>query len=74
MRQIQSEKKDRNDVATILTVGEWVMFSVTNGSKNNQVWLGRGMSNPDMGRQGVRQNTIRGVYYYQSKAPEAGRN
>ena len=73
-RQIQSERKNRNDAAAKLTVGNWVLFAVVNDEEDDQVWLGRVMSNPAGGGQGVCQNTTRGIHFYSNKAVVIGQN
>jgi hypothetical protein len=48
------------------------MVAVVNNSKDNQVWLGRMMSNTNWTEYA--QNTPQGLYYYQNKTQEVCRN
>ena len=65
-RQIESERSDRNDAAAKLSVGDWVLFAVVDDEEEDQLWVGRVVSNPVWGGQGVRQNTSRGIISYEN--------
>ena len=67
-------RENRNNCAAKLSVGDWYFFAVVNQTEDNQVWLGRIMSNPAWGGQGVRQNTTRGIHSYSNKTVKIGRN
>ncbi len=70
-RQIDISRKDRNESASKLSVGDWVIFD--SGEEDDPIWLGRVMSHPDWGGQGVQQNVTRRIQSYPSGA-KIGRN
>jgi len=56
--QSQTITRDRNELASKLTVGDFVLFR-KNDDDVEPIWLGRIMSNPDWQGQGVYQNHSR---------------
>jgi hypothetical protein len=64
VRQVQRNRRNRNDLAAQLAVGEWALFAAPNDDDDQQIWLGRIMSNPEWGGQGTRQNTTRRQHSY----------
>ena len=62
-KQIQVNTKHRNDIASSLSVGDWVLF---NGHKDEvePIWLGRVVSNSEWEGQGVSQNTTSRIISY----------
>ena len=52
-------------------MGDWVIFD--SGEEDDPIWLGRVMSHPDWGGQGVQQNVTRRIQSYPSGA-KIGRN
>ena len=53
--QTMMKAKNRNDHASKLSVGEWVLFAGDNDDEE-PIWLGRVMSNTNWEGQGVKQN------------------
>jgi len=66
-KQIQINTKHRNDIASTLSVGDWVLF---NGHKDEvePIWLGRVVSNSEWEGQGVSQNTTSRIISYSNGA------
>ena len=60
-RQINLARKDRNKIACNLSVGNWALFG--SNIEHEPIWLGRVMSNPEWGGQGVRKNTTTRIQY-----------
>jgi len=56
--QSQTITKNRNEIASKLTVGDFVLFRKTDDDVE-PIWLGRIMSNPDWSGQGVYENETR---------------
>ena len=61
--ELQNKNKSRKDLASKLTVGDWVLF-VAGDDETEPVWLGRVMSNPVWDGQGVSQNNTSRVVFY----------
>jgi len=55
-RQVQERVELRNEQASQLTVGDWVIFQGTKEESAEPIWLGRVMSNTEWGGQGVWKN------------------
>ena len=51
--QVQERVELRNEQASQLTVGDWVIFQGTKEENAEPIWLGRVMSNTEWGGQGV---------------------
>ena len=63
MAELQTRNKTRKDLASKLTVGDWVLFDAED-DETEPIWLGRVMSNPSWDGQGVSSNnTSRMVSY-----------
>ena len=62
---VQNQNKSRNEVASKLTVGAWVLFD-TSDDDLEPIWLGRVMSNPKWDGQGVFQNKTSRIVSYSS--------
>ncbi|KAL7534418.1 hypothetical protein ACHAXR_005863 [Thalassiosira sp. AJA248-18] len=59
---IANETRNRNEVASKLTVGDWVLFD--SNEDEQPIWLGRVMANPEWGGQGVLQNKSSSIKKY----------
>ena len=55
-RQVQQQVELRNEQATQLIVGNWVIFQGTKDESDEPIWLGRVMLNTEWGGQGVCKN------------------
>ena len=53
---IKQDKRCRNEVAAELTIGDWALFSHLTDDGDQQLWLGRVVSNEEWGGKGVCQN------------------
>ena len=58
-RQIQEDKRSRNEQAITLTIGDWVLFD--SRAEGEPIWLGRVLSNPAWEGMGCLHNTTRRV-------------
>ena len=63
-RQIQEDKRSRNEQAVGLNIGDWVLFE--SKMEDEPIWLGRVMSNPEWEGMCMMQNTTRGKKTYEN--------
>ena len=63
----------RNNCAVNLAVDDWVIFEGNKDKSDEPIWLGRVMSNPEWGGQGVCKNKTRRLKKYPSDVV-VGRN
>ncbi|KAL7549077.1 hypothetical protein ACHAWF_012345 [Thalassiosira exigua] len=62
-RIIASERRDRNERSMQLCVNDWVIFD--SEDEGQPLWLGRVMSNPEWGGQGVYRNSSNRIKNYE---------
>lgn len=71
-KENRERRKHRNEVATKLSVGDWVLFDGEDVME--PIWLGRVISNPEWQGQGVLQNTTTRTRKYAGNAVEIEKN
>ena len=64
-KEVQISKRNRNETASSLSVGDWVLFD-GHDDEVEPIWLGRVMSNPEWEGQGVSQNNTSRIVSYSS--------
>jgi len=61
--ELQNRNKTRKELASKLTVGDWVLFDAGD-DETEPIWLGRVVSNPSWDGHGVSQNNTSGMVSY----------
>ena len=71
-RENTERRRHRNEVASKLSVGDWVLFD--SEDETEPIWLGRVISNPEWKGQGVLQNTTTRTRKYARNTVEVQKN